>query len=434
MLQGRRHKKAPPAGQTAGGEGCLSEEFIHCFGAVLLAGLYERLGPLGMVDGVGVELGLQGHAGALTVVHAALALVVQEIAGVELDAGAVGGNGHAAAGSEILEDGTGVAVDLPVVVVACLEVQRLVVCADVTGQGLGHSEVHGRTVNRAKLAGGDVLGVIGVEEPAGHGQDLVHGSAGVLMAGQIEIAVVGEIEYGIPVCLGIINDVQGSIGLQGVSDPDLGVAGEALVAVGAVQPQSHGRSGVLFQFPEPDVEAVRAGVEAVGTFVGGEDDLLSEHGEPGAPDTVGVAAYSSPQESTAPAVGCSFIKAQHHIVQMAVLVGDPQPDQGGPKICDAGGKSTTRYCVQIGSFAGGQMSEVFFHDPDSFIFGLKSKKMVSVCFYWIIPYSARDFKPLFCSAGGYFKLSCFSGRRRKNSKTETFGWLRNVILYFVLNY
>ena len=75
---------------------------------ILLAGLDNGLRPVGMVQAVGPELGLQGNAVALAVMNATLAVFVQIIAGVELDAGTVGVNGHGAAGFHILHNGCGI--------------------------------------------------------------------------------------------------------------------------------------------------------------------------------------------------------------------------------------------------------------------------------------------------------------------------------------
>ena len=101
------------------------EETVDSFAVVGLACLEEGLRPFRMVDGVGIELGLQGHTAALAVVGALLALFVQEITGVKLDAGAVGGDGHDPAGFRIFQNCAGVAENLKIMVIATLEVQVL---------------------------------------------------------------------------------------------------------------------------------------------------------------------------------------------------------------------------------------------------------------------------------------------------------------------
>ena len=66
-----------------------------------LSCLGDGLGPIGVVECVGIELSLQGDAGALAVVDAILALVIQEVSGIELDARAVRVDGHGSAGFRV---------------------------------------------------------------------------------------------------------------------------------------------------------------------------------------------------------------------------------------------------------------------------------------------------------------------------------------------
>ena len=68
---------------------------------VFLIGPGEGLGPFGMVDGIGVELGLQRNAGALAVMDTALAGFIQKITSIELNAGAIRMDSHGAAGTGI---------------------------------------------------------------------------------------------------------------------------------------------------------------------------------------------------------------------------------------------------------------------------------------------------------------------------------------------
>ena len=151
-------------------------EFINGFTAEGFFCLYDGLGPVAVVEAVGVELSLQRHAGALGVVNAALTVFIQIIAGIELNAGAVGMDFHGAAGKGIMKDGTGVAVDFPVVVITALQMQRFIISTNVLPDGLGAAEIHRGAFNTAQFAGGDILGVVRIEEPAGDGEDLIHGS------------------------------------------------------------------------------------------------------------------------------------------------------------------------------------------------------------------------------------------------------------------
>ena len=56
------------------------EETVYRFGVILLTGLGDGLGLLGMVHGIGGKLGFQCHTGVLAIVYAALTGFVQEIA------------------------------------------------------------------------------------------------------------------------------------------------------------------------------------------------------------------------------------------------------------------------------------------------------------------------------------------------------------------
>ena len=115
--------------------GLFCPETVDRFAVVLLSGFGNGLGPFGMMQSIGIELGFQGNAAALAVIHAALAGFVQEIACIELNAGAVSMDSHGTAGFWVTQNGTGVAENFKVVVVATLQNQRLVVFTNVTADG-----------------------------------------------------------------------------------------------------------------------------------------------------------------------------------------------------------------------------------------------------------------------------------------------------------
>ena len=222
----------------------------------MLAGLGEGLGPLGVVDGVGIVLGFQRNTAALAIVHAALAVFVQEIACIELNTGAIRMDGHGTTGGGFMEDGTGVAENLKIVVITALKNQRFIVLTDVTADGLGFPEIEGRADDAAQLTGGDVGSIIGIKETAGNGQLLMNCGIHIFLTSQIEIAVVGHVENGILVSHGIIADVQSLISFQSVGHADNGSAGEALITAGAVETQGNRIFGMLFHLPEAQVEIV----------------------------------------------------------------------------------------------------------------------------------------------------------------------------------
>ena len=98
----------------------LPAECVGGFAVIVLSGFQNRLGPFAVMDGIGIELSLQGNTLPETVMNAALTHFIQVVAGVELNTGAVGGNGHFPAGTGVPENGAGGAEYLPIVVKAAL--------------------------------------------------------------------------------------------------------------------------------------------------------------------------------------------------------------------------------------------------------------------------------------------------------------------------
>ena len=315
------------------------------------------------MQGVGVILGLQGHAAALAVDNAVLTLLIfNKVAGVELDAGQVGVDHHGAAAVGGGQDGGGVGIDLKIVVVAALELQALVIGVDILADGLCLAEVEGSTLGVALLAGGDVGGVAGAEIAAGDGQQLLHGQVGMVVASQIEVAVVGQVEDGGAVALALVGDVQGAHAVQLIADTDEGTAGEALVAFGQVQPQGDGAVADEFHMPQALVEAVGAAVEGGGVLVGGQVEGLAIQLEGSVCDAVCAAAHSGAKVALALPVAVDVVVAQDHVGHAAVLVGDPQADQSGAVIGDVSGDAAAGDGVQGSFLTIGQGAERFCHD------------------------------------------------------------------------
>ena len=386
--------------QSAAAGICLPAEFVNGFAVVFFACLGEGLGPFGMVDRVGVELGFQRDAGAVAVMDAALAGFVQIIACVELDAGAIRVDGHGATGIRVTQNGTGGAENLEIVVVTGLQVQAFVICADVAVDGLGLAEVEGCALNLAQFTGGNVGGIVGIEETAGNGQLLMDGFFGIMVAGQIEVAVVGHVENRVAVCNGIVGDVQTGIGFQRIGDADHGISRETLIARGAVKAQGDGIICVALHLPEAQVEAIGAAVEAVAAFVGMQADSGIAQQEGGTADAVGIAAYGCAEETAvAGAVALCIVKAQNHIVDVTLTVGNKQRYQMCAVVSNCGGQLTTGYGVKKSLFSGGQKAERCFHIVTPFIFVLKRVFLEACVFGVIIPYSDFNFKSIFAPDG-----------------------------------
>lgn len=325
-----------------------------------LAGFDEGLGPFGVIDRVGVVLGFQAHAAALAVMEAALADGIGEIGGVELDAGAIGDHRHAASAVGILQHGGRIAEDLEIVVIAQLQMQRFIVSTQILLQRLGSAEVHGCTRYAAQLAGGDVLGVVGTKEPGGHTQDLIHSQMGIVLAGQVEVGMVGHVENGVLVRYGIIDNVQ-RLTVQLVGDPDHGMTRQTLVAIGAFQPQGDGLLGAGFYLPHPHIIAVGAAVQVVTVLVGRHDHGFVVQNKRCVADSIGCAANGGAQVGIAVEIFDRGVVAQNNVIHITLSVGHQQGDQGGAQIGDAGGEVTTRYSIDVSDFAIGQCAKNFFH-------------------------------------------------------------------------
>ena len=344
------------------------------------AGLGDGLVPFRVIQGIGEILGLQADTATLAVGDAALACVVGDvIAGIELNARAIGEDAHLAAGDGVREGGAGVGVNFPVVVVAALEVQRIVVCVDVLTDGLCLPEVHGGTLYLAQFAGGNALGIIRGEVTAGEAQELVHGVE-LFMACQVEVAVVGQVEDGVLIAGGFIFNVQRTSGVQRVGHHDAGLAGETLVAIGAFQTEGNGLSTVEIHMPQAQMEEVGAAVEVVGVFVGGELDGLAIDAKGSTLDAVCISAHGGTEEAVAGGVAFCAVVAQDHVCGGAILVGNDQGNEGSTIICNFCHQSTTRYGVQMGFLTGEGKTKRFLHIQAPFIFASK-REMLEMGFF-----------------------------------------------------
>ena len=74
---------------------------VNGFAMVSFTGPDNGLGPVAVMQAIGIELGFQRNTGTLAVVNTVFALLVQIVAGIELDAGAVRMNFHGSAGNRM---------------------------------------------------------------------------------------------------------------------------------------------------------------------------------------------------------------------------------------------------------------------------------------------------------------------------------------------
>ena len=166
----------------------LKRKAVDRLGTIFFSFLYDRLLPLRVIDRVRIELCFQSNSGMRSVKDAVFTLFMEKISGINLNTGAVGGDCHGTPGTGILQNGTGTAKYLEVMVIPFLQVQRQIICMDVLADRFWTAKIHGSSCNTSRFSGGDILRVVGVEEPAGDDQDLIHSLACLFVARQIEIA------------------------------------------------------------------------------------------------------------------------------------------------------------------------------------------------------------------------------------------------------
>ena len=235
---------------------------------VFFACFVEGLLPFWMVYRIGVILGLQADAAPGCVNYASLTGGLGKVAAVELYAGAIGGDGHAAAAFRIGQNGAGIAENFEIVIIAIGHFQRFVSSEDIPADGLRRAEIHGSACDAAVFTGGDVLCIGYGIETGGHRKHLLVCVLLPVVTSQIEVAVVGHVEYGVCIRNAIVGDVE-RIAFQRISHIDVGVSGEALVASGAEQVELDAVVCMRNNIPHSVVIIVRAAVEIVGLFVGG---------------------------------------------------------------------------------------------------------------------------------------------------------------------
>lgn len=344
-----------------GKESRLPEESVYGLGVIAVPGFYHGLCPIGVVQRIGIELGLQGNAAALAVKDAVLTAVGQEVAGVELQARAVGGNGHGPAGFRVLEYGAGVAEYLKIVVITALEMQGVVVCGNIQADGLWDPEVHGRAADMPHFACGDAFPVRGSKEPGGEGKKLAHGFFRVVMACQVKITVVGQVEYRVLVADRVVGDVQAAPGIQAIGDADVRAAGEALVTGGAVQEKTYAVFFAGYHTPKPQMVGIGAGVEVVIALVGDQGVYPPTQRKGRAFEPVGVAAHRGANVGRTFEAVLRTVIAKNHIIQIPHGIGNGQCHECRAAVCNGSGDAATGYCVEAGLFAAGHCAEKFCH-------------------------------------------------------------------------
>ncbi len=147
------------------------------------------------------------------------------------------------------------------------------------------------------------------------------------LAGQVEVGVVGQVDDGGVVRGGAVVDGQLPRRRQGVGDAHVQCAGEALVAVRAVQAQQDAVRDLL-GLPHPVGEAVRAAVQGDAVAGGGERVVRAVEGDPAAGDPVGVPADGGAVVPGRAEYVRQLVAAEQELGPDAGPVGGPQGVQG----------------------------------------------------------------------------------------------------------
>ena len=297
--------------------------------AVGFAGVEDGGGEMGMVDGVGIVLGFEAEGVVLFVGDVVFAdeSAVEEVGGVELEAGLGGPEFEAARGGGF-GDGGGVreaavlAVEDDVVIVA---IGRAGHVEKIAADGFGGGEVDGGVFDGSDLAGGDQMGIdgriaVGVDL---HdvGEDV--GFAGVF---EVEIGVVGEVDGGGLGGGGEVVDAEG-VADEGVGDGDVDGAGVTFRAVGIGEGEAEGGALGGFQRlggPDAFVVTIETPVKMVAAVVGGEGVGFIVEGKCSVGDAIGKAADDGAEVGALGFVLVEVVEAEGDVAEHAVFVGDEE--------------------------------------------------------------------------------------------------------------
>ena len=316
----------------------LNSEAVDCCLGVGLAGFEECGGEVGLIWRVGEVLRLEAEAGEAVELEVSTAVGAVEVIGsIELEAWFCCEELECASAARVVgfggwsEDAFG-AVDDEVVVVAVFEL------VDAVADLVREDEIESCVLDALDLSCWDVSvvaeGVFGG----------VHGDLcweDVARSGEVEVGVVGEVEDGLLVGLGLVVNGELVIVFEAEGDGD----GE-----GAWVSVFHVWADVLhldactafaverLRVPNLGVERARAAVEVVGTVVYLEFVGLVVDGELAVGDAVGVASDGcAEEESVAEVFGGEVshwvVEAEDRLAGFAVLVGR---DDAGDCCADVG--------------------------------------------------------------------------------------------------
>ena len=174
-------------------------------------------------------------------------------------------------------------------------------------------EIHGCSVDRKESAGGQIAGA-SFRKAVGCQSQYGIGTGGTILAAQIEISMVGQIEDRRLVRLGLVDHAEGIVLFQGIGDLKLQGAGVAFLAVRAGI--FHDQGTVLFMRREngPGIGSV----QMVGAVIGFQLPGDTVQRKNGIFDPVGKTAYQGTVVAAAVLIIFQRVVAQGHIGIAAV--------------------------------------------------------------------------------------------------------------------
>lgn len=250
---------------------------------------------VGMVGRIGEVLRFQAESRAPAVLDAMPAgeVTVEEVGAIELHARLGGLHLQRAAALGVSDDRrqmqlARLAVEHPVVVVTAGQLELLVVVVDPRANDLGFAEVERRAGYWSQFAGRNQRRVNG-SKPVGGDFDLLVENVALLVAVEIEVGVVGQVDHGRLVGDGRVVEAQ-RFALEGVAHGGRQLAGIAHVAVGADESELDA-AGDFLRLPNVVVEAPGAAVQRVSAVVARNLVLIAVNRELAGGDAVAVAAH-----------------------------------------------------------------------------------------------------------------------------------------------
>ena len=246
----------------------------------------------------------------------------------------------------------------------------------VRPQRAGPAKIKDRSRHAPHLTGGQKL-------IAHRGVGLRRQTQGVVVdrarAIQIEVGVVCQIDHRVLVGTGLIADGQ-PIPLHLVCDQHIQIAGETVLAVGAVQAEGHRLSVPLLRSPQPLVEPLAAVETTAALLICRQAVPHPVQSELCPGNAVGIAANGGPQ--VAPLLGIEGGRgvAEYHAGPLSVDIGGLQFYQGGSKIADRCPQPVTLQHVQPGCPAIRQRPPLHpLHTPiPPFSRGLRSRRSFKI--------------------------------------------------------